>query len=591
MTNRTVLLTFLLFFASQAAAAQSIDYVVSFPDRHHNLVDVDATIPTGGAAEVVLFMPVWTPGSYLVREFERNVQEIRASANGRPLTIEKVAKNRWAVRPEGAGTIRLQYRLFAREMSVRTNYVEPRFAILNGAATFITRLDALSLPHTVRIDLPSDWNRAASGMPSPAPQTFRARDYDHLVDSPIVAGTLDVRQFSISGTPHYVVSFGDLRFADLSRIAKDVEAVARQNYVFWRELPYESYWLLNAMVDGSGGLEHENSTLIMTNRFLTRSRTTYVNWLETVSHEIFHAWNVKALRPAGLLDIDYENEEYTTELWFAEGFTDYYGALLVKRAGLMTEDEYLASLSQQIRNLQGTPGRERQSAELASYDAWIRFYRPDENSPNVAVSYYTKGHVIAFVLDAAIRSSTAGVRSLDDMMRRVWQRQRASGITRQAIEKALAEIGSPDLVPLLRQMTTSTYELDYDIPLDLYRLRFRPSSSTTAGLGMTTTDSSGRLLIRTPMRGGAAWKAGLQPEDEIVAIDGVRLTPGELNERLTRYRPSDEVQLLIARRGTMMTLPVTLEESAQSTWQLEHEPTATAGQRARREEWLGDQGN
>ena len=592
IVSRALLIAVSLTVATVAPAlAQSIDYVVRFPDRERNLVEVEATIPTGGAREVVLFMPVWTPGSYLVREFARNVQEIEARTGETSLPLEKITKNRWRVQTGGARQFTLRYRLYARELSVRTNFVESRFAILNGASTFITRVDALRLPHRVRLELPSDWTRSASAMPSSSSDSYTASDYDQLVDSPIVAGDLDIREIRAGGATHHLVSFGDLRFVDMAMVTRDIERIAREHFVMWRSLPYDHYWIFNAVVEASGGLEHADSTLIMTNRFLTRSRASYVRWLETVAHEFSHVWNVKRLRPAALTQYDYENESYTRELWFAEGITDYYGSLLPSRAGVFTEDEYLSSLSQQIRTLETTPGRELQSLEDSSFDAWIRAYRPDENSPNVSVSYYTKGHVVAFLLDAAIRRETRNMRSLDDVMRLAHERLIDRGISRQTFESILAEVGSKELVPLARHMLTTTAALGYRPALEYFGLRFRADPSPSrADLGITTSVANGRISVRTPLREGAAWKAGLQSEDEILAIDRVRVLPEALDSRLWSYAPGDRIEVLVARRGAIIEIPVVLGATSSSSWRLEPDPGASPVQLANRAAWMGGSG-
>ena len=256
---------------------------------------------------------------------------------------------------------------------------------------------------------------------------YRAVDYDELVDSPIVIGNPAVYEFTVDDKKHYLVNVGEAGVFDGAKAAKDLEAIVREQRRFWGSLPYDRYIVMNVLtaVPGQiagGGLEHKNSTLLIAGRWATRTRQSYLAWLELASHEIFHAWNVKRLRPVELGPFDYENENFTRSLWVVEGVTDYYGELLVHRAGLSTQVEYLDALSNKIEEVQTTPGRQVQSAELASHDAWIKYYRPDENSPNSSVSYYTKGAVLGFVLDARIRKATAGAKSLDDVMRAAYQK-------------------------------------------------------------------------------------------------------------------------------------------------------------------------
>jgi predicted metalloprotease with PDZ domain len=306
----------------------------------------------------------------------------------------------------------VQYRVYGREMSVRTNWVESSFAMLNGAPTFITLVEPspVARPHELVVDLPPDWRGVATALdPLPGVERgFVAADFDTLVDSPILAGSPAVHAFDVDGIPHALVNIGDDRLWDGARAAADVEKIVRATRDLWGRLPYPRYLFLNVIAEAGGGLEHRDSTLIMSSRWTMRTPRRYQGWLGLVAHEFFHAWNVKRLRPAALGPFDYEREVYTTDLWIAEGLTSYYDDLLVLRAGLSTRDEYLAALSNQIQALQTTPGRLVQPVAGASYDAWIRHYRPDENSPNVAVSYYTKGAVVGFLLDMRVREATRG---------------------------------------------------------------------------------------------------------------------------------------------------------------------------------------
>src|SRR5258705_10227048 len=411
--------------AGAQSAPEPIRYTLSFPAPQTHYVEGPAAVPTGRRADVELMMAVWTPGSSLVREYARNVEAVTASGrDGRALDGDKSKKNHWRIARGGAPTITVKYRLYCREMSVRTNWVENDFALLNGAPTFITLADLSPRPHEVVINPASGWKRSITALPSMSggDHRYRAPDYDTLVDSPIVIGNPAVYDFEVDGKKHSLVNVGEGGVFDGARAARDLEAVVNQDRRLWGFLPYDRYIFFNMITESGGGLEHKNSTVLMTNRWSTRTRRAYLAWLQLASHEYFHAWNVKRLRPAELGPFDYENENITRSLWIAEGFTDYYADLQVARAGLQTRDEYLEDLSNTIELLQTTPGRLVQSAEMASFDAWIKYYRPDENSNNSSISYYTKGTVIAFVLDAKIRKATSGAKSLDDVMRVAYQK-------------------------------------------------------------------------------------------------------------------------------------------------------------------------
>jgi len=579
-------------FAPLAAAAQPepVHYTVSFPAPSTHYAAVEAEFPTGGQPSIEVFMPVWTPGSYLVREFSRNVEAV----NG-PGAVVKTTKNRWRIDTGGAATVRVNYRVYCREMSVRTNWVDSSFALLNGAPTFLTLVGGLDRPHEVTIQLPAEWKTTMSGMDQPSPHHYIAPNYDALVDSPIVAGNPEVRQFDIDGVPHFLVTVGGDSTFDGERAAADLETIVRRYREMWGGLPYKNrYVFLNLLTEAGGGLEHRNSFTVMSTRWATRTRRAYVGWLDLVSHEYFHAWNVKRLRPVELGPFNYEAENPTKSLWVVEGFTEYYGALTVHRAALTTRAEYLGtgsetagSLSSLINSLQNAPGRLVQSAEGASFDAWIKYYRPDENSNNVAVSYYTKGAIVAWLLDAKIRRATDDRKSLDDLMRLAFQRYSGDhGFTPEQFKALAEEVAGVPLAAFFHETVETAGELNYDDALEWFGLRFRHAEpSKKAWIGVETRVDNGRLLISRVPRGTPGYEAGLNVDDEILAIGDFRVRADQIAPRLENYKPGDRVSVLVARREKLTRLELTLGE-APSTWQLELRPDATGAQKHHLDHWL-----
>jgi predicted metalloprotease with PDZ domain len=565
--------------AAAATAAEPIRYTLSFPNPDTHYVEVAAVFPTEGRAHVDLTMAVWSPGSYLVREYERHVENLSAkAADGSSVPVEKIRKNVWRVPAGKTSSVGVSYRVYSREMGVRSNWVEAAFAMLNGAPTFITMAeDTVSRSHEVTIAMPPHWKRSMTGLPEGgSPNTYVAPDFDTLVDSPIVIGNPDVHEFMVDGKRHYLVNTPAAPTFDGARAARDLERLVQEQRKMWGVLPYDKYLFLNMITEAGGGLEHKNSTLLMTNRWTTRTRKAYVSWLELCSHEYFHAWNVKRLRPIELGPFDYQNEVYTRSLWIAEGFTDYYGELLVHRAGLSTREEYLDALSNQIEALQTTPGRLVQSAAAASYDAWIKQYRPDENSPNVSISYYTKGAVIAFLLDGKIRKATSGTKSLEDVMRAAYARYSgARGYTPEQFREVAEQVTGLNLRPFWDTAVEGTGELDYTEALSAFGLRFKPAPAPTpdkpakAWLGATTRNEGGRLLVSQVRRGTPAYEAGLNVDDEILAFDEYRVRADRLDSRLEQYRPGDHVTVLVARREQLMKVDVKLGMESQKTWRLE----------------------
>jgi predicted metalloprotease with PDZ domain len=540
-----------------------------------------------------MFMAVWTPGSYLVREYERNVERVAATAAGRPLAIEKPVKNRWRIATGGAREFTLTYRVFSHEMTVRSNWVERDFAMINGAPTFLALVGSLDRPHEVTLVLPPSWKLSISGMPKApdgAANHYLAPDYDTLVDSPIVAGNPTVHTFEVDGKPHHLVDVGEGGGFDGARAAKDLERVVQADRALWGSLPYDHYVFFNLLTEASGGLEHRNSVMMMASRWDMATRDAYVDWLSLASHEYFHLWNVKRLRPIELGPFDYEKENYPRSLWISEGLTDYYGDLQVHRAGLTTREEYLGLLSKAIKTLQTTPGRLVQSVEMASFDAWIKQYRPDENSVNTVISYYTKGAVLGFVLDARIRAASGGARSLDDVMRLALSRYSgARGFTPEQFRQTASEVAGADLSAWFRTALETTDEIDYAPALEWYGLAFapaRPPSDRPGWIGAKTMDDKGRLVVENVPRGTPAFAAGLNPGDEIVAIDDYRVGPEDLTARLDGYRPGQQVTLLIGRRQALQRLPMTLGAEPLETWRLVPRQDATAAQRAHLDAWL-----
>ena len=579
-----------------AQTAAPISYTLRFPAPHTHYVSIEASVPTGGRTQIELMMAVWTPGSYLVREFARHIEAVSArTPAGETLAVEKSRKNRWRVSTGGADRIVVSYLVYAREMSVRTNWIEADFAMLNGAPTFLTLADDdTARPHDVTLELPAGWGRSLTGLAprtDRGPHAYRAADFDTLVDSPIVAGTPALYEFAVAGTPHLLVNLGESGVWHGPQSAEDVEKIARETHRMWGVMPYDRYLFLNMITEAGGGLEHRNSALLMSSRWDTASRPNYLRWLGLVSHELFHAWNVKRLRPIELGPFDYENEMHTESLWVVEGITSYYGDLGVHRAGLSTVGEYLEALSRQIRGLQTTPGREVQPVALASYDAWIKYYRADENSSNTSVSYYTKGAVLGFLLDTRIRAATGGAKTLDDVMRMAYARfSGARGYTPEEFRATAREVAGVDLSAWFTRALDTTEELDYTEALDWLGLEFsgRPEEEEAepGWVGLLIRTSNGRLLVGQVRRGTPAHDAGFNVDDEILAIGDHRVLANEWNERIALAPPGSEISVLVSRRGALSRLRVVVGAEPANQWDLQPVEEASPSQERHREAWL-----
>jgi len=606
--------------ADPPAPAEPIRSTIRFPAPESHYIEVVVAIPSAGAADVELMMPVWTPGSYSIRDYARNVEGVtaQASTGGPALGVAKTRKNRWKVATGGAPVVNVSYRVYCRELNVQSNWVDAGFAILNGAATFVTLVDKTPRAHEVTLVPPPGWLRSVTGLPSAAgstPHRYLASDYDTLVDCPIYVGNPAIYEFVVDGKTHVLVNEGEGGVWDGPRSARDAEAIVKAARGLWGQLPYDRYVFFNLLVEGGGGLEHKNSTVLMASRWSTRTRAAYRGWLGLVSHEFFHTWNVKRLRPVELGPFDYESEVLTKSLWLAEGVTSYYDNLLVRRAGLCTVAEYLegnppgavsesGDAKNDIEDLQETPGRLVQPLETSSFDSWIKFYRRDENTLNTAISYYTKGAVAGFLIDAKVRQATDGAKSLDDAMRLAYTRYSGDkGYTPTEFRATVSEVAGTDLAAFFVRLLESTEELDYTEALAWYGLRFKPIDADDkakdkdtgkekkppkAWLGLTTSATNGRLSVTVVKRETPGIAAGFNVGDEILAIGDERVTPELWSRRMDQYRPNEKVSILIARRGRLQRLEATFGVEPTSKFKLEIDPQATEAQKAHRKAWLAE---
>lgn len=566
-------------------------YTMGFEDAHAHMIDVELVFPDGVESSGELMMAVWTPGSYLVREYSRNVEGVEAfDVNGESIEVEKTSKNRWHI----GGARRVRYRLYARDLSVQNNFVDASMAVLNGAPTYLVDPAHLDRPSAVFLDLPDRWPVSVTQLdahPDGAANHFVGLDFDALIDAPILAGDVQSHAFDVNGVAHTLANIGESGVWDGPRSADDVERIVQEQADFWGLIPYARYDFLNVIAQARGGLEHKASTLMLTSRWKTHSREDYVGWLGLVSHEFFHTWNVKRLRPEALGPFDYETEVYTPDLWIAEGLTSYYDDLILRRAGLMTHAEYLQAISKAIDSVQTTEGRHVRSLQEASFDAWIKHYRPDENLGNTSISYYRKGAVVGFLLDAEIRRVTTGTASLDDVMRLMYQRHSGDGGYASAdFLAAVDEVAGESFAAWFAAYVEGTSELDYAPALAWYGLAFPEVKPAKEGddpaPGWLGVRASGNpIVVHQVDRSTPAWDAGINVDDELIAFGKFRIS--SLDQALATHAPGSEVELLISRRGQLQRLSVVLAEAPAQKWILSVAEQANGGQGSHLRAWLG----
>ncbi|HKB02998.1 MAG TPA: hypothetical protein VKD90_12310 [Gemmataceae bacterium] len=464
--------------ARPAPPVEPIPYTVRFPAPDKHIAEVEASYPTDGRASVELMLPVWTPGFYRVENYASQVQDLSArTLDGKALQVEQPKKNRWTVPTRGAKRVVVSYKLKCESRSVTTNWVGDDLMVLNGAATFLTLAETAKRPHDIRLELAATWKQSITGLdPAPGGQAnhYRAADFDTVVDSPIVAGNLDVHEFDVAGSKHLVVNVGEFAGWDGKRAAADLQKLVQEHHRMWGFLPFKRYLFLCIFRRGAGGLEHRDSTLLTARAAAMQSPASYRTWLNFVSHEYFHAFNAKRLRPIELGPFDYEKEPRTAGLWVAEGVTCYYDGLLTTRATLAAPEDFLARLSGQIDRLQKMPGRLEQTLEQASLDVWTSSFSGLGGGPKT-VSYYVKGPVVAFLLDARVRRETNGAKTLDDVMKLAYHLYSGDrGFSADQFRQTAEQVAGLDLRAWFKKAIASTEELDYAEALDWFGLRFAP---------------------------------------------------------------------------------------------------------------------
>ena len=571
-------------------------YTVDLTDALNHYITVTMIAETT-FDETEVMMATWTPGSYLVREYAKHIDRIEAStARGRakPLAMEKISKNRWRIDTSKSKRFKVTYRLYCNERSVRTNWVGQSFGILNGAPTFITLPDQLDRPHSVTLNLPENWKRSATSLLPDGDEAHQyiASNYDELVDSPIVAGNVSLYPFKVDGVEHTLVNVNEAGYWDGQKAAKDLAKVVEAHHKVWGTVPYDRYFFLNIIGGGGGGLEHDNSCLIMTSRWAFRSQGSYVQWLSLASHEFFHTWNIRRVRPKSLVNYDYENEVYTPSLWVAEGVTSYYEDLLLVRCGSMSKDQFLATMGSSISRVMRNKGRKVQSLRDSSHDAWIKFYRPEANSSDTTVSYYTKGSVVSFLLDAEIRSRSGGKKSLDDAMRKLYvDHANGVGYLPSDFRKICSEMAGSDLSEWFAIAVDSTDELDFQTACNWFGFQIgdlKPLADGEKAKAPREPKASRRRWIGIGDSDSPASKAGLSDNDEIIAVNGMRLSGG-IQTRIQQFEVGDAVTLLISREDEIMEIAVTIgSQITPPTWGLAAARDATKEHELNLARWLGE---
>ncbi len=578
--------------ASLPQTSLSLHYQVAMSRPETHLFEVTLQIQGWQSPVLDLKMPVWTPGSYLVREYARHLQNFEAIAD-RPLSWRKISKNHWQIETSGVTELTVQYRIFANELTVRTNHLDSTHGYFNGAALFFFIPGLERQPLRVTIVPPQTNWQIATPLPAVSNQenTFEAADFDTLVDSPFEVGQQARYAFEVLGKPHELVVWGQGNI-DPARIVADTQKVIETEAKLFGGLPYDRYlFLLHLTNQGFGGLEHKDSCSLIYSRFGFRSDDRYHRFIQLVAHEFFHLWNVKRIRPKALEVFDYDQENYTPSLWFSEGTTSYYDLNLPFRAGIYDAKALLSALSKEITRFLTTPGRKTQPLAESSFDAWIKLYRRDNNSDNSQISYYLKGEMVSLLLDLLIRAKHSNQRSLDDVMRQMWEQfgQPEIGFTPKELQQVIESVAATDLSDFFDRYLHTTEELPFNQYLEPFGLRLQPEdiSHHPPFLGMTVKSENGREAIKFVEAGSPAQQAGVDPEDELLAIDGLRVRAEQLSDRLKDYRPGDSIEITVFHQDELRTVAVTLAEPRPTNYQVVPVTNPSTAQKHNFEGWLG----
>jgi predicted metalloprotease with PDZ domain len=569
-----------------ATAPHRVHYLVEAADLHAHLFRVTLTIDEPVASQR-LSLPVWIPGSYLVREFSKNLQRLVARQDGRVVPYHQMDKASWQIECAHSSPLTVTYEVYAWDNSVRAAWLDAQRGFFNGTSLCLRVHGKEPTPHALELAAPvDDWEVATGLTPLRVNKrgfgTYLAPDYDELVDCPVEMGRFWSGEFKAGGVPHRLVVTGAAESFDSARLLADTQKICESQVRFWHDRkrpPYKDYlFLLNIVDDGYGGLEHRNSTaLIAARKDLPRTGEPrasdgYTTLLGLISHEYFHTWNVKRLRPAEFARYNYNGENYTQLLWFFEGFTSYYDDLLLRRAGLIDDATYVKLLNKTLNQVLQTPGREVQPVAQASFDAWVKYYRQDENTPNATVSYYTKGAMVALCFDLTLRAE--GRTTLDDVMRALWQRCKAGPMTESDFASVLRELGGRSFTRELGAWVHGTRELPVQELLQKQGIfALEEPAQLQQRLGVRISETAG-ILIKTVLRGGAAEQAGLSANDEWLGVEvaGTAWRLNKLDDLLLYAGTHRKVTALVARDRKILRLELNLGAAVTTVRLVQRDP-------------------
>lgn len=574
---------------SKEAKNASIQYRVSTPEPHTHYAEISITISNYKKEYIDFKLPTWAPGSYLIREFSRFVEDFKAEHSRTELKTEQISKNTWRVYTNNQSSVTVKYKVYAYELSVRTSFVDDSHAYFNGTSIFMYVDDLKQKNGKVKFVPHANFKNIATSLTQDGDKwNYTFPNYDILVDSPIEIGNHKEFEFTSAGTLHKVAMYGEGNF-DIEKLKTDMAKVCEEATKVFGVNPNKEYtFIIHNLTHGSGGLEHLSSTTLQVNRW-TYDEANYAGFLSLVAHEYFHLWNVKRVRPMALGPFDYENENYTHLLWVMEGFTSYYENLILYRAGIITADDLINKMKGKISYVETSPGGKVQSATDASFNAWIKAYRPHENSGNTTISYYSKGATLALMLEFEIINNTNGEKSLDDAMQLLYNEyflKKKRGFTDDEFQQAVEKIAGKSLANFFDNNVFKPETVDYATRFNYVGLDFKTieTKGTSPSLGIGLSGDK----ITSVTTGSAAYLSGLNVNDKIIAINNYDVDGGGISKLLSQYNIDDEIDVLISRDNLIRTIKVKLIAPTSTSFVISMAEELDDKQKNNLKVWLGN---
>lgn len=557
----------IILFLPLFSFGMTVSYELRMPKPQNHYFEVQMNINGNDDAQVEVKMPVWTPGSYLVREFSKNVNLVKAfTKDGKSISVTKKSKNAWIINAGKEKDIQVKYEVYAFELSVRTPFLDLTHGFVSGSGVFMYTEKSKNQAGEVSVIPHDSFKRISTSLPVDAGykgigQRFQFENYDQLVDCPMEIGNQEIFEFTAAGVNHTVAMYGEANY-NVEQLKRDMAKIVEAETAVIGKNPNKIYtFIVHNVVDGQGGLEHMNSTVLSVNRW-TYAGKQYVDFLNLVAHEYFHLWNVKRIRPVELGPFNYDTENYTSLLWVMEGFTSYYDELILRRTGFYTEEEFLAKLQSSINYVEGTPGSRVQPVAHASFDAWVKAYRPNENSSNTTMTYYSRGSVLASVIDAMIVAETDGKKCLDHFLQQLYVTYYEGlkrGFSEAEFKMELAKFVGKNMDEFFAKYVDGTDIIPYKEFYGPVGLNVQDVTTNNPSFGASVREEGGKVMVKSVRFGSSAEDAGISVGDEIIGCNGYRVDQSMFEGMMSGMSSFESCEILVAREEQLFSVKATIK--------------------------------